>query len=83
VGGNARDVELAIAMFQERQRVQPPASDRVDVEEVTAMIPSACAVRNSRQVGPVRRGAGSTPAACRICQTVDGASGCPKRASSP
>jgi hypothetical protein len=35
-----------------------------------AMRPSACAVRNSRHVGPLRRGAGSTPAAVRISQTV-------------
>lgn len=49
----------------------------------TAMMPSAWAVRNSRQVGPVRRGAGSMPAAWRIAQTVDAAIGCQRRASSP
>lgn len=43
----------------------------------------ACAERNSRQVGPARRGAGSIPAARRICQTVEAAIGCPSRASSP
>lgn len=48
-----------------------------------AMIPSTWAVRNSRQLGPVRRGAGSTPAACKISQTVDGAIRCPSRANSP
>jgi hypothetical protein len=48
-----------------------------------AMMPSAWAVRNSRQLGPDRRGAGSKPAAVRISQTVDGAIGCPRRASSP
>jgi hypothetical protein len=35
-----------------------------------ARIPWAWAVRNSRQVGPVRRGAGSSPAAVRIRQTA-------------
>ncbi len=43
----------------------------------------ACAERNSRQVGPRRRGAGSMLAACRIFQTVEAAMGCPSRASSP
>jgi hypothetical protein len=38
-----------------------------------AMMPWAWAVRNWRQVGPERCGAGSMPAACRISQTVDGA----------
>ena len=33
--------------------------------------------------GPVRRGAGSIPAACRICHTVEGAIGWPSLASSP
>jgi hypothetical protein len=46
------------------------------------MIPSAWVVRNSRQVGPERRGAGSTPAAWRISQTVEAAMGWPSRASS-
>jgi len=48
-----------------------------------AMIACAWAVRNCRQVGPDRRGAGSMPAACRISHTVDPAITCPSRASSP
>jgi hypothetical protein len=36
-----------------------------------ARTPQACAVRNCFQVGPLRRGAGPIPAACRICHTVD------------
>lgn len=48
-----------------------------------AMMPSACAVRNSRHVGPLRRGAGSMPAAVRISQTVVELTGCPSRTSSP
>ncbi len=48
-----------------------------------AMMPWAWLVRNSLQVGPVRRGAGPMPAACRISQTVDAAIGCPSRAGSP
>ena len=49
----------------------------------TARIPAAWACRNCRQVGPERRGAGSMPAACRICQTVDGATVTPSLVSSP
>lgn len=40
-------------------------------------------MRKSGQVGPVRRGAGSMPAAWRISHTVDAAMGWPSRASSP
>jgi hypothetical protein len=49
----------------------------------TARIPAASACRNCRQVGPERRGAGSMPAACRISQTVDGATAIPSFTSSP
>jgi len=49
----------------------------------TAMMPRACAVRNCFQVGPVRRGAGSIPASCKICQTVEAAIGWPSLTSSP
>ncbi len=48
-----------------------------------AMIPSARAARNSRQVGPARRGAGPVPAASRISRTVEAAIRCPSRANSP
>ena len=43
----------------------------------------AWACGNCRQVGPARRGAGSTPAACRISQTADGATAMPSFSSSP
>ena len=49
----------------------------------TATIPAAWACKNCRQVGPARRGAGSTPAARRISQTVDGATITPSFVSSP
>ena len=47
------------------------------------MMACAWAVRNWRQVGPARRGAGPMPAACRISHTVDAAIAYPSRASSP
>ena len=49
----------------------------------TARIPEAWACRNCRQAGPERCGAGSRPAACRISQTVDGATAMPSFTSSP
>ena len=49
----------------------------------TARIAWACAVRNCRQVGPERRGAGSRPAFLRIVQTVDAAIWWPRPTSSP
>ena len=48
-----------------------------------ARMPRAWAVRNCFQVGPVRRGAGSIPASCRICHTVEAAIGWPSLTSSP
>ena len=47
------------------------------------MMPRAWAVRNCFQVGPVRRGAGSIPASCRICHTVEAAIWWPSLTSSP
>src|SRR5258707_15716381 len=47
------------------------------------MMPWACASRNCFRVGPVRRGTGSIPAACRICHTVEAAIGWPSLTSSP
>ena len=44
---------------------------------------SAGVVRNCFQAGPDRRGAGSIPAACRICHTVEAAIGWPSLTSSP
>ena len=52
--------------------------DEIDREETRAW-----AVRNCFQVGPGRRGAGSIPAACRICHTVEVAIGWPSLTSSP
>lgn len=44
--------------------------DRVDVQEIAGQDALACVVRNSLQVGPDRRGAGSTPALVRMVPTV-------------
>jgi cysteine desulfurase len=83
VGGDAGDVQAAGAVFEEDQCVQAFAEHGVEVKESAAMTPWAWAVRNSRQVGPVRRGTGSMPAWCRIRQTVEWAMWWPSRAGSP
>jgi len=53
------------------------------VKKSHAKIVSAWERRNYRQVGPVRRGAGSIPAFFRISHTVDAATFTPRPASSP
>jgi hypothetical protein len=70
-------------MPEERQCVPPSADDRVQVEEVRGDAPLGLGGEEPRKLGPMRRGAGSMPAACRIVQTVDGAIRCPSRANSP
>jgi hypothetical protein len=49
----------------------------------TANMPAACALRNSLQLGPDRRGAGSMPAFFKVAHTVDGATLRPSPANSP
>ena len=53
------------------------------IDESTARMPRAWAVRNCFHVGPVRRGAGPIPASCRICQTAEAAIGWLSLTSSP
>jgi len=48
-----------------------------------ASIVFACAVQNSRHVGPTRRGLGSTPTAGRMFHTVAGQTWTPRPVSSP
>jgi hypothetical protein len=67
----------------EEQDVDPLAEHGVDVEQVTGRIPSACALRNWPQLGPVLRGAGSRPARLRMSRTVLGGTRMPASASSP
>ena len=44
---------------------------------------AACALRNSDQVGPDRRGTGSMPGRRRMAHTLDGANRTPVAVSSP
>ncbi len=69
--GHAEDPHPAGGVLDDEEAVQ---ASEVTVSRWTrsqARIPRACAVRNSRQVGPDRRGAGSSPAVVRILHTVE------------
>ena len=78
VGGDAAEVHPAGAVLDEDQHVEALAQHGVYVQEVDREDPAAWVCRNCRQLGPERRGAGSMPAACRISQTVDGATAMPR-----
>jgi hypothetical protein len=66
-------------VLDEHQHIQSSQQDGVCVQEVDGEDPAGLGC----QVGLVRRGAGSMPAACRISHTVDGATATPSFASSP
>jgi hypothetical protein len=73
VRGDAGQVGAAGAVLDDDQGVDAAQQHGVYVHEVDGEDAAGCTVRNCFQVGPVRRGAGSMPASCRICQTVDAA----------
>ena len=50
--GDASQEDLAAFQVDEEQHIVPAQPDRVDVEEVQASVPVACARRNCDQVGP-------------------------------
>ena len=83
VGGDAAEVHPAVAVLDHDHDVEAAQEDGVDVGEPIARIAWACAERNSRQVGPDRRGAGSSPAFFRIVHTVEAATVWPSPTNSP
>ena len=83
VGGDSHDVHAATAVLDHHEDVEAAQEDRVDVAKSIARIASACAEKNCRQVGPDRRGAGSSPALFKIFQTVEAAAASPRPTSSP
>jgi hypothetical protein len=83
VRGDAGQVNPAAAMLDHDQRVDAPQQPGAHVDAADGEDPRAWAVRNCLQAGPVRRGAGSIPASCRICRTVEAAIGWPSLTSSP
>ena len=71
VGGDAEDVEAAGGVFDDEEC---ESRCRVIVSrwnKSQARIAWACTRRNCDHVGPARRGAGSTPAARKLFQTVE------------
>jgi hypothetical protein len=82
VRGDAAEVHPAGAVLDRYQDVQSLQQHGVHVQEVHREDPGGLRMENCRHVGPVRRGAGSMPAARRISHTVDGDTAMPSLASS-
>jgi len=83
VRGDVGQVDTARAVLDDDQGINAPEQRGVHVDKAGREMPRACAVRNCCQVGPGRRGAGSIPASCRICHTVEAAIGWPSLTNSP
>jgi hypothetical protein len=81
--GDPGDVQSAGAVYQEHQRIYPAQVDQVDVDEVAGDDALSLLAEELAPVGPLRRGAGSRPAAVRISHTVVAPMRCPRRTSSP
>jgi hypothetical protein len=83
VGGDPRDVRTATLVLDHDEDVEAAQEQVSTWAKSTARIAWACADRNCRQVGPDRRGAGSSPASFKIFQTVEAATGWPSPTNSP
>jgi hypothetical protein len=70
VFGGTDDVDLAGGEGDKAQVIDPFEQHGVDREEVTGQHRVRLGGEELFPGGPVRRGAGSTPAWCRIFQTV-------------
>jgi hypothetical protein len=82
-GGDPSDVHAPTEMLDHHEYIEAAQQDGVDVGEVDDEDRLACAAKNCLQVGPERRGAGSSPALLRIIQSVDAAIEWPSPTSSP
>jgi len=82
MGGHAEDVDLTGGQFDEEEHIDSLEEHRVDGEQVAGQDGVGLQVRNWRQVGPARRGAGSTLARLRIFHTVLEATVLPRPTSS-
>ena len=83
VGGDPGEVHAATAVLDHDENVEAAQEDGVDVGEVDREDRVGLLRRNCRQVGPARRGAGSSPASLRIFQTVEAATEWPSPTNSP
>ena len=59
---DAQEMDAAGGVLDDEQHGKPMTQQGVDAEQGVARMPWAWAVRNCRQVGPLRRSAGSMPA---------------------
>jgi len=73
LGGHASGPYEARVVLDEEEHVEPLEQDGVDAKEVAGDQDFCLMRRNSAQLGPDRRGAGSMPWRFKIAQTVDGA----------
>jgi hypothetical protein len=76
--GRAEDPDTAAGVLDNREDVQPRTVSVIVSKKSAANNASACERRNCAQVVAARSGAGSTPAARRISQTVDAATFTPR-----
>ncbi len=83
MGSDAAQVHPAGAVLDEYQNVQSSEPHGVYVQKVDREDPSGLGCQELPPGRPVRRGAGSMPAACRISHTVDGTTARPSLVSSP
>ena len=60
IGRAAGEPDTAAPMDDEEQGVVAPQEHALDREEIAGDDAAACACKNSRQLGPARRGAGSS-----------------------
>jgi hypothetical protein len=75
MGGDPGDMHAAAAVFDHDEDVEAAQEDGVDVGEVGREDRVGLCGQDCRQVGPDRRGAGSSPALLMIFQTVEAATG--------
>ena len=83
VRGAAREMDAPGIEFEEEERVEASEPDRLDREKSQAIIESAWARTNSRQLSRARAPAGDTPPCRRIFATVVAETATPTPASSP
>ena len=82
-GGDAQTVHPPGLDLNHEEDMQAFEEHGVSVQEVARQYPGAWEVRNSRQVGDARRGAGSSPAAARIRRIVPSPMRWPRPTSLP
>lgn len=81
MNGHPSHVYTTVIVLDEEQHIQPAQQHGVHMEEVHRQDALGLSSKDCRQVGPDRRGAGSSPTSLRIFHTVDAATVYPSPAS--